>query len=225
MDCGPGTAGQVALHVAPRELSGVAISHFHPDHYFDVVALYYVLKFNSKPAARVPLWVPPGGGAFLKRFGGLVADKEALLQDLFEVREYPVLTPVSIGALEFTFHPVKHYIPSYAMRVRAASGEVLTFSSDVAPCPELPVAARDADLFLCESALLNASQDDPHVDKRGHSSAFEAGQAAAAAQAKRLLLTHYRSSPEEDAHHLASARETFRGPVELAKPGNTYTVV
>ena len=40
MDCGAGTAGRIALHVAPNRLQGVAISHLHPDHYFDLVQLY-----------------------------------------------------------------------------------------------------------------------------------------------------------------------------------------
>ena len=224
MDCGPGTAGQVALHVPPADLSGVAISHFHPDHYFDLVALYYIIKFNTSRRDRLPVWIPPGGRDFLSRFGQLIADKSAMLDDLFDLREYPLLEPVALGELEFTFHPVQHYIPANAMRVRAADGKVLTFSGDVAPCPALPVAARDADLFLCESAMLRASQDDPDPAKRGHMSALEVGIAAAEAHAKRVVITHYRSSPEEDKHHLSQARQHFSGPVELARPGVSYVV-
>jgi ribonuclease BN (tRNA processing enzyme) len=110
------------------------------------------------------------------------------------------------------------------MRIRGSTRAVLTFSSDVAPCAALPEVARFADLFMCESALLNASQDDPNPDKRGHMSAVEAGAAAATADAKRLLITHYRSSAEDDAHHLAAARQTFHGPIDLARPGSTYEV-
>jgi len=224
MDCGPGTAGQIALHVPPQRLDGVAISHFHPDHYFDLVALYYVLKFGDPRGSRLPVWIPPGGREFLDRFGQLIADKPEMMEDVFELCEYPLEAPVQIGALELTFHPVQHYIASYAMRVRSADGALLTFSSDVAPCPALPIAAKDADLLLCESAMLNASQDDPDPLKRGHMSALEAGTAATQAHARSLLITHYRSSPEDDAHHLAAARQTFSGPIDLARPGNTYVV-
>ena len=52
------------------------------------------------------------------------------------------------------------------------------FSSDVAPCPQLIEAARNADLLLCESALLDASQDDKNPLRRGHMTAAEAGDAA-----------------------------------------------
>jgi ribonuclease BN (tRNA processing enzyme) len=224
MDCGPGTAGQIALHVSPAELSGVAISHLHPDHYFDLLALYYILKFNTHRSERLPVWVPPGAREFLSRFGQLIADKPALFDDEFDLREYPLDEPMRIRELEFTFHPVQHYIPAYAMRVRGTDGKVLTFSGDVAPCKALPIVARDADLFLCESALLRGSQDDPDPAKRGHMSALEVGMAAAEAHAKRVVITHFRSSPEEDAHHLSQARQHFSGRVELARPGVTYVV-
>ncbi len=224
MDCGPGSAGQVALHLPPEQLSGAAISHFHPDHYFDLVALYYLLRFGPRRSGRLPVWLPPGGREFLVRFGQLVASKPRMLEDYFDLREYPLKEAVSIGELEFEFHPVQHYIPAHAMRVRDASGAVLTFSGDVAPCDALPIAALDADLVLCESSLLDASHDEPAPKQRGHMTAPEAGPAAAAAHARRLLITHYRSNPEADAHHLRTARERFSGDVDLARPGKTYLV-
>jgi ribonuclease BN (tRNA processing enzyme) len=224
MDCGPGTAGQIALHVPPNRLEGVAISHFHPDHYFDLIAVYYLVKFGKPRSGRLPVWVPPGGREFLDRFGRVIANKVAMLEDMLELREYPAESPVTIGGLEFSFYPVQHYIPAYAMRVRGEGGAVLTFSGDVAPCPELPRAAKDVDLFLCESALLHSTQDEKDPKQRGHMTAAEAGAAAATAQAKRLLITHYRSSPEEDAHHLRTAEQAYSGPIELARPGKTYTV-
>jgi ribonuclease BN (tRNA processing enzyme) len=98
------------------------------------------------------------------------------------------------------------------------------FSSDVAPCPDLIEVARDADLFMCESALLDSSQDDPDPAQRGHMTAAEAGDAARAAGVKKLLLTHYRSNEKYDAHHLAAAAAAFDGPVELAREGKTYVV-
>ena len=224
LDCGPGTAGQIALHLAPEQLSAAAISHFHPDHYFDLVALYYLLKYGPGRVERLPVWLPPGGRDFLNQFGRLIANKSAMLEDVLDLREYPLLAPLQIGELEFTFHPVQHYIPANAMRIRTRDGAILTFSGDVAPCAALPEAARAADLFLCESAMLDATQDEQEPSRRGHMTAAEAGAAAAAAGARRLLITHYRSGAEADAHHLRTARANFSGDVALARPGATYTV-
>src|SRR5216684_3296322 len=228
MDCGPGTAGRIPLHVAPDRLQGVAISHLHPDHYFDLVQLYYMLKFGEpRPTGLsplLPLFLPPGGRDFMRKLGKLISHKAAMLEDVYDVRDYVADCETDVGGLPFTFHRVQHYIMSHAMRVRSPSGAVLTFSSDVAPCPQLIEAARDADLFLCESAMLEVSQDEPDPARRGHMSAAEAGAAARQAGAKRLLMTHYRSSPKYDAHHLAAASATFDGPVELAREGQTYVV-
>jgi ribonuclease BN (tRNA processing enzyme) len=228
IDCGPGTAGQVGLHVPPSHLDAVAISHFHPDHYFDLVALYYLLKFGEeRRTARLPVWIPPDGRDFLDRFGRVIANKAAMLEDVFDLREYAAGCEAHVGGLVIGFHPVQHYVPSYAMRVcgdpDAAAG-VLVFSSDVGPCAALPAAARDADLLLCESSLLDPSQDERIPEKRGHMTAAEAGAAAAAAGARRLLITHYRSGEEHERHHLATARAAYTGPIELARSGATYTV-
>jgi ribonuclease BN (tRNA processing enzyme) len=227
VDCGPGTAGRLALHVRPQALTGVAISHLHPDHYFDLVQLYYMLRFGDpRPSTvppRLPVYVPPGGRAFLDRLGQLIADRRAMLEDVFELCEYAPAVRTDIGDLGFTFHPVQHYVPSHAMRIGADGGPTLVFSSDVGPCPELIAAARDADLFLCESALLDAAGD-PDPVRRGHMSAADAGAAGRAAAAKRLVLTHFRSSPRDDEHHLTAASQTFGAPVELAREGQTLTV-
>ena len=230
LDCGSGTAGRIGQHLAPQQLHGVAISHLHPDHYFDLVPLYYILKFGPpRPAElgpRLPLYVPPGGRAFLRQFGQLIAQREAMLEDVFDVCDYPPAGEgqLRIGCLELSFHPVQHYVPSHAMRIRALDGPTLVFTSDVAPCQELVAAAQAADLLLCESALLDPSQDEPEPQQRGHMSAAEAGAAAREAGARRLLLTHYRSGEGYDGHHREAASRAFGGPVELAREGQTYSI-
>jgi len=228
VDCGSGIAGRVVEHVAARRLGGVAISHFHPDHYFDLVPLYYQIRFDESgpPSAdrRVPLYVPPGGRTFLSQLGEKIASKSSMLEDAFAVCEYAPGRDFRIGALTFSFHPVQHYVLSHAMRIEGTSGATLVFSSDVGPCAALVAAARSADLFMCESALLDPSQDEPDPALRGHMSAGEAGAAAREAGARRLMLTHYRSSDKFDKHHRDAAEKAFGGPVELAREGQSYVV-
>jgi ribonuclease BN (tRNA processing enzyme) len=227
LDCGPGIAGRIPQHVPVNRLHGVAISHLHPDHYFDLVQLYYMLKFGeARPAdfsPLLPVFLPPGGREFMSRLGALIADQPAMLEDVFDLREYSTGGEIQIADLSISFHYVQHYVLSHAMRVRGQNA-TLVFSSDVGPCPEIVEAAREADLFLCESALLNGSQDDPQPSRRGHMCAAEAGETARQAGARRLLITHYRSGDTYDAHHLNAAGGTFGGPVELARDGQTYVV-
>jgi len=168
--------------------------------------------------------VPPGGRQFLNDLGQMIAWREAMLEDVFEVRDYAAGPTFDLDGLAFTFHPVQHYIMSHAMRVRSPEGSVLVFSSDVGPCPELAEAAREADLFLCESAIFDPSQDEPDPSRRGHLTAFEAAQAARAAAVKRLLITHCRRGQAYDERHLGAARRVFTGPIELASEGQTYAL-
>jgi ribonuclease BN (tRNA processing enzyme) len=228
IDCGSGVAGRLAEHVPAQRLNGVAISHLHPDHYFDLVPLYYALKFGEpRPPTFDPhlkVYVPPGGRAFLSRLGELIGDRPAMLEDVLDIHEYAPDRETVIGGLKFAFHPVQHYVLSHSMRVTTADGLTLVFSSDVAPCRELVDAARGADLFLCESALLDVAQDEADPALRGHLTAAEAGQIAREAGARRLVITHYRSGEVHDAHHQASASRGFGGPVELAREGKTFVV-
>jgi ribonuclease BN (tRNA processing enzyme) len=224
LDCGSGVAGRIAQHLPPHQLRGIAISHLHPDHFFDLVPLYYILKFGESSAPRVPLFVRPGGREFLQRFGQLISNEQDMLGDIFDLQEYAPGAEVDIGGLSFTFHAVQHYVPSHAMRIRGNNGKVLTFSSDVAPCPPLVEAARDADLFMCESAIFEPSQDRGDPAQRGHMMAGEAGRIAREAGARRLLLTHYRAGPGYDERHRQAAEQAFGGPVELAREGETYVV-
>src|SRR5436190_11046135 len=111
MDCGSGVAGRISAHVAPNRLQGVVISHLHPDHYFDLVQLYYQLKFGEPRAAerppRLPVYVPPGGRAFLSRLGELIADRADMLEDVFELCEYAADVEMMLDGLPFLFHEVQ----------------------------------------------------------------------------------------------------------------------
>jgi ribonuclease BN (tRNA processing enzyme) len=225
LDCGPGVVGRLRQQLAPSRVSAVVISHFHADHYFDLVPFYYTLRYVDPPPARIPLHLPPGGRAHMRRVGELVGSDPAMFESHFAPTEYAAGEPATIAGLSVSFHPVQHYVPSHAMRVRDAGGRLLVFSSDVAPCAGLVEAARDADLFLCESALIDRSQDDPDPARRGHMSAAEAGEAARAAGARRLLLTHFRADHDGlREHHRAAAERAFGRPIELADEGTTYTV-
>jgi ribonuclease BN (tRNA processing enzyme) len=224
VDCGSGVAGRIAQHLPPARLRGIAISHLHPDHFFDLVPLYYVLKFGEPLPGRVPLFVRPGAREFLRRFGQMISDEQDMLGDVFDVREYAPGAEFEIGGLTFTFHPVQHYVTSHAMRIHGSDARLLTFSSDVAPCPGLVEAARGADLFMCESAIFDGSQDRPDPAQRGHMMAGEAGRIAREAGARRLLLTHYRSGPGYDERHRQAAEQAFGAPIELAREGETYRV-
>src|SRR5579872_7107605 len=87
------------------------------DLYFDLVALYYMLKYGeprgADRASKLPVWVPPGGRSFFDKLGRLIADRESMLEDVFALDEYAPGESLSFDGLALTLHPVKHYVPSH----------------------------------------------------------------------------------------------------------------
>src|SRR5262249_13736682 len=89
------------------------------------------------------------------------------------------------------------------------------FSADTRPCPTLIEYARGTDVLIHEAYGLATSASQAHGF--GHSTAADAGAAARAAGAGRLLLTPLRASRFADPAALgAEAAEVFGRPVELA---------
>jgi ribonuclease BN (tRNA processing enzyme) len=224
VDCGPGVAGRVQQHLEPSSLAAVIISHLHADHYFDLVPLYYGLRYGERGVHRVPVLLPPGGRAHLQRLGRLVSGRETLFERVFSIEEYAAGSERPVGGVAVSFVPVQHFIPSHAMRFRALDGRVLAYSADSGPCQTLVSAARSADLFLCEASWLDASEDSADPRQRGHLTAGEAGAAAQEAGVRHLLLTHCRRGDSVDRHHVESAHGTYQGPVTLAEESQTYSI-
>jgi ribonuclease BN (tRNA processing enzyme) len=130
----------------------------------------------------------------------------------FDFRSYPD-GAFDIGAFRITVAPVVHPVPAYAMRLEHA-GQVLVYSGDSAATPALVDLARGAELFLCEAAFV-----DGEPNPAGHHlTGREAGEHAAAAGVKQLMLTHILPWVDPAVQH-AAARSAFSGPIGLARPG------
>jgi ribonuclease BN (tRNA processing enzyme) len=182
LDCGPGVLSRLRRdRMLP--VDAIAITHFHLDHWGDLVPWCWLAASGLEPPSRPQLWIPPGGaeilGEFAQRFG-----QPSMFEDAFEVAEYSPGESFETAGLWIEPWPVEHYdLPAFGFRVRDVSRRVLAFSGDTAPCDGLRRLADGADLFLCEATLEAGSLDNT---PRGHLSAEEALEAATG----RTLLTH-----------------------------------
>lgn len=106
---------------------------------------------------------------------------------VFTVREYEPETSFDAAGLRIDPVRLPHYtLETYGFRI--SDGEcVIAYSGDSGPSGKLVELARGTDLFVCE-ATLDRGEDDGLP--RGHLSADEALESAAAAGVKRVLLTH-----------------------------------
>ncbi|GAA4831061.1 MBL fold metallo-hydrolase [Garicola koreensis] len=225
LDLGNGALGPLQQHIPLETIDMVCLSHLHPDHYMDLCGLHVAVRWRPDgwPAERIPVYGPAGTDQRLAAAYGMDPDP-GMHQD-FSFNTWTPRQPVTVGPFTITPVPVRHPVAEpYALRVDCAEDDgtvrTLTYSGDTDTCPGLTEAAQDADLFLCEAAYQD--ERDEHFEGI-HLTGARAGEAAAEAQVKRLLLTHIPvwTDPQTLIHH---ARDSYEGHLSVAVSGVTYTV-
>ncbi|WP_088006813.1 MBL fold metallo-hydrolase [Indiicoccus explosivorum] len=210
IDCGSGVLSSVQKHLGLSELDAVVISHYHADHIADIGPLQFARMIDKQL----------GGNDRLLPVYGHTEDPEQ-----FEKLSYKEVTKgyeikedqaVRIGPWEVTFCKTAH--PVYCLAMRFSDGEKsVVFTADTGWRKELAEFAADADLLVAESNLF-----EEHVGRvEGHMSGRQAGELAAKASAKTLLLTHLPQYGELERIR-TDAEKAFDGPVELAEAGKAY---
>ena len=188
LDCGPGVLARLReQNGAWPTVDAIVITHFHLDHWGDVVPWVWGRMFGLGRDLRQPeLWVPPDGSRELELFGETFGTPW-MFERTFDVREYEDGQPFQAGGLDLLPIRLPHYtLRTYGVRVSNGS-QTLAYSGDSGPSKRLAELAHDADLFVCEATL---EHGDAEGEPRGHLSADEAVQAFRDSGARRLLLTH-----------------------------------
>jgi ribonuclease BN (tRNA processing enzyme) len=202
LDCGPGVLSRLREAEIWPDLDAIAITHFHLDHWGDLVPWVWGAMYRSTNGrVRQPLlWVHEGGRKHLEDLGARLGFPD-MFERVFELREYRDREPFTTAGFEIDPVRLPHYtLETYGFRV-TRDGATLAYSGDSAPSERLVELARDADLFVCEATLLDAERDGP---PRGHLTLAEALEAHRASGARRLLLTHRPSElPVDDDLELA----------------------
>jgi ribonuclease BN (tRNA processing enzyme) len=120
--------------------------------------------------------------------------------------------------------PIPCYAPDRAAeRLTLANGlepdpgPGMAYSADTGPSEALAELARDADLLLCEATF----PDEPDLPPNLHLSGRQAGEHAARAGARHLVLTHLAQGNDKQRCY-AEAGAVFSGPISLAASGQTF---
>jgi ribonuclease BN (tRNA processing enzyme) len=187
LECGPGVLARLRERDGWPTPDAIVITHFHLDHWGDLVPWVWGASYLSKQSPQRPqLWVPPRGRKVLEQFGSLLG-YAGMFERTFALHEYAGDESFAAAGFTFTAFRVPHYeVEAYALRV-SDGARTLAFSGDSAPSEVLVSAARDSDLFLCEATLARGDLDG---EPRGHLSLDEARDAHDRSGAKRLLVTH-----------------------------------
>lgn len=217
VDAGPGTLARLAAAGEDwTAIDTVVITHLHPDHTLDLATLLQAA--GSTPGLRrtQPLLIAgcPGLAGFVTGldalYGGLEGEGFAL-----EVREITG-GPLSLPGCSLTAAPSGHAPGSLSLRFES-SGKSIVYSGDASVRGELALLAREADLLLCECSFPDG------WDSPDHLCAGQVGDIAAAAGARRVVLTHM-YPPALRADLVSQVRARYRGPVDIAVDGWTVSV-
>jgi ribonuclease BN (tRNA processing enzyme) len=230
IDCGNGVFGKLRQQLDYVDLDAVIISHLHADHWLDLVPYSYALTYAPKQQpvpvhtwpgtdtpARPRLIAPPGATQTFRRVVGAWGNED-LIENAFELEEYGAGDTVEVGPIGATFHPVPHFIDTFAINI-SAGGHKLTYGADSRPGDELIEIARDTDLLLVEATLPRPER----TGVRGHMTPEEAGSHAKQAGAKRVVITHV-SDELGDEWAREEAERGFGAPVEVARDQATYEI-
>jgi len=195
------------------EISYLLYSHLHPDHTAELVPMLFATKYPDGAARRQPLTVVAGAGFadFFARLKNVYGHWIDIGNDLFRIIEMNANEPdrVRFQEVRIDTAPMDHTPQSIAFRLTAPGGRSVVYSGDTDYTEHLVDLAHAADLLICESAFPEKSK------VRGHLTPAGAGEIAARAGVKQLVLTHF--YPEcEQADIEAECRRTYNGPLVLA---------
>jgi ribonuclease Z len=233
IDAGRGaTMRLAATDLKYANMRAVFLTHLHSDHTAGLPDLFNTSWQFGRKTVPLSLYGPPGtkklAGAMLEFF----ADDIHYRRDLLEkhpaagatirtniVREGVVYED---GGVKVTAFAVDHRPVPHAFGYRFESGgQVVVISGDTRPTENLVKNAQGADVLVLEAYLPEHFDrvDTPEVAARlksYHTSAEEAGQLAARAGVKKLVLTHLIPAGADETFRERAAKK-FKGEIVVGR--------
>jgi len=220
LDCGAGMLHRAARHAVPwPDVTHVAVTHFHPDHWGELPMLLFALRWGTLPARSALLRVigPVGLRTRMTVLAGALGDW--VLEPGYPLQLAEIAAGESLdlsGDVRLEAWKTPHTDESLAYAVRDAHAR-LVYTGDTGPSDDLARWARGCDLLLAECSL-------PDTQAIGiHLSPSQAGALAGAAAARRLVLTHFYPAIEGTDPASVAAR-AFGGEVLAANDGDRFTI-
>ncbi len=213
LDLGNGAFGPLQGVVDPDDVDAVYLTHLHADHCMDVAPFVVWHRWSGRSSGRrIPLVAPPGAD---RRLSVMCEEGGKPLGDVFDF--VPTAVTARLGPFTLQTARTEHPIECHAVRL-TAHGSSLVYTGDTGPSDRVAQLARGADVLLAEAA----HPDVPDLPPALHLTGRQAGELAAAAQVRRLLVTHVPAWVDAAAQ-LAAARSVFPA-AELVRAGATYEV-
>ncbi len=202
MDCGSGTFANLQRHLPLEDLTAIVVTHRHPDHCADLYGLQTMLQWYRGESTGPPVFAP---AEVADALAGLSSD----IDEFFPWDEVADGDERAVGETTVRFSRTDHPPPTLAVEVSSADKRII-YTSDTGPGWSVSAFEPNADLVLSEATFQEESEGEPV-----HLTAAQAGAAARAAGAKRLMITHL--APLLDPQvSVEEAEAAYGAPVALA---------
>ena len=245
VDCGRGCVMRMtAAGVFPPFVSAILLTHLHSDHISDLNDIVTSRWIMSPNPIVTRIYGPVGTKKIVDGLRTMLSlDEQYRLDHHADLRSGPGMqievTEVSPGDM-FSIGEVKVVVgrtdhrpvsPTVGYRFEA-EGKVAALAGDTVPCAELDALCANADVYvqtvlrpdLVEAMKKLLPGQAPRLNDilDYHSSVEDAGQTAARANVKTLMLTHYvpAMQPGQEADWIAQAAKHFGGNI-IAGPDLT----
>jgi ribonuclease Z len=238
VDCGRGCVMRMtAAGVFPPFVSAILLTHLHSDHISDLNDIVTSRWIMSPNPIVTKIFGPVGTKQIVEGLRTMLSlDEQYRLDHHADLRSGPGMqievTEVSPGD-SFSIGDVKVVVgrtdhrpvsPTVGYRFEA-EGKVAALAGDTVPCAELDALCADADVYVqtvLRPDLVDAMRKmlPAQAPRLGdildyHSSVEDAGQTAARAGVKTLVLTHYVPAMQlgQEADWIAQAAKHFGGKI------------
>lgn len=193
-DCGAGVVHGLARFDLPwRDLTHVALTHFHTDHVGDVPMLLFALQYGMHPAREAPLTIIGPRGtrkrlqAMADAFGDYVTDASFGV----DVREIEHGASINAGNVRLAVARTPHTDESIAYRVTTPHCSI-GYTGDTGPSDEVGDFLQGVDDLIAECSVPDEMAMDIHLTPASLAAL------ALRAQPERLIVTHV--YPQLDRH-------------------------
>lgn len=183
-DCGPGTLDKLPEYLRLDELDAIIISHFHPDHYSDLLCVKKTFELCGELFGWKPLTIfCPTPTKSIRQ----VITSAHIHYEYYD----RIDTPITFRDLSFDFTPVEHdeLIPAFMCSIQEiASKAKITFSGDIGDYDESIIDfLKDTDALICDCFVPEEYQD----EECKHLSPTRAIRLGEKAKIPMLMLTHF----------------------------------